>query len=206
MGEVQIIIDEVAPYTDILERHTLEQYLGVFEMAHAAAPGGISLEVGTRAGGTALLFLKSLERMYEKPPLLVTVDPYGEKPWSVGVIDPLNYKYGDEHYLTAKKLLAPYANHIHFNLLSEDFWRLEGVPVWRAGTSTSLTDLTFAFLDGDHSPYAVMVDAIHVVKNLRKGGLLLIDNVDWTLRDISGTVAALAPMVARDKRWAAFQK
>lgn len=203
---VEQIVEEAAPYTDILERETLATYIQVFTLAHVATPGGVSLEVGTRAGGSALMFLQTLKVMYEEPPLLVTVDPYGEKPYPRGVIDPLEYKYGDDYYLTAKKLLAPFPNHLHFNIRSEDFWKLKDVPVWRDGSARSLTDLTFAFLDGDHSPHAIVVDSANALQAMRPGGILLIDNVDWTLNDVTGVIQTMARLVERGKRWAAFQK
>lgn len=199
------ILDAVAPHTDILERSTLQAFLRLFVLAHGRTPGGVSLEIGTRSGGSALMWAMALEHLYDRPPLLVTVDPYGEKAYPAGLIDPLEYKYGEENYLAARGLLVSYANHFHFGLTSEDFWKLEGSPVWQGGKQSSLTDLTFAFLDGDHSPAAVLVDAAHIVKNLRPGGILLIDNVNWVI-DIGEVLAFLAPVVKRDTRWAAFQK
>jgi len=82
----------------------------LFVEAHAAAPNGLSIEVGTRRGGSALYFLHLLEKLYgtnEKPDLF-TIDPYGFKPYENGIPGTVKLPlYGEAEYLAMKALLAP---------------------------------------------------------------------------------------------------
>ena len=200
-----MIVEEVAPHTDILERDLLEKYLDIFREAHRSTPGGVSVEIGTRAGGTALMFLLALREMYERPPFLLTVDPYGEKPYRAGVVDQTEYVYGDGFYVQAKTLLAPFANHAHFLMRSEDFWSLAQTPLWRDGGTQRIGDLTFVFLDGDHSPPAVVADAAMAMRWLRPGGTVLIDNINWS-GDLTAPLKALSLDVTGAERWIALRK
>src|SRR6185369_7825183 len=92
----------------------------ILSLAHILSPGGPSLEIGTRCGGSALLSLQILDLMYGPfpPPPLFTVDPYGWKPYQTGDAGVIPGCYGDQEYLTAKRLLAPFPNHAHFLMAS----------------------------------------------------------------------------------------
>lgn len=199
------ILDEVAPHTDILERDLLQTYLDVFREAHRNSPGGVSLEIGTRAGGTALMFLRALEEMYDDPPHLLTVDPYGEKPYPKGTIDGTDYRYGGEFYVRSKSILAQFSNHAHFLMRSEDFWALTHIPLWRGGMTQQMGDLSFVFLDGDHAPPAVIADAAMAMRFLRPGGVVLIDNINWS-GDLTAPLRALSLTTKGAQRWMALTK
>lgn len=157
----------------------------VFQKAHESAPGGFSLEIGTRCGGSAVLFLKLIEVLYaaEARPMLLTVDPYGLKPYleRPGDVDDVWRPYADVHYLQAKKVLAPYPNHAHFLMESGAFLRqLAGLEIWERGVKRTVHGaITFAFLDGNHDTGTVTDELERLWSGwMNPKGTVLIDNVD----------------------------
>ena len=102
---------------------TRTQYLLELARAVTLAPRSDDpaplLEIGTRSGGSALLMLRILELVYpagtRRPPVL-TVDPYGTRPY-----EGAPFVYDDRHYLAMKRALASHANHIHYMMDSELF-------------------------------------------------------------------------------------
>jgi len=166
-------INDIAPHSDITPK-TLAAYAEVFRKAHERTPDGLSLEVGTRSGGSALMWLQLLDELYQTPPFLFTVDPYGTKPYMGYGMD-----YSDDRFVQMKQLLASYPNHAHFRLTSLDF--LEGVagrPFWVKAQERLITGFSFVFLDGDHS-YAYVKKEIQAVRKfMRDGATILIDNAD----------------------------
>lgn len=166
-----------------------------FVAAHRARPGGLTVEVGTRSGGSALCWLRLIEALYPGPflPSVFSVDPYGRKPY-VEYEQDTTMRYGDSHYLDMKRLLAPFANHAHFLLDSRAFFTLlVGEKLWRdAGENDGKNwtvesrfgeHTTFVFLDGDHTLEGIEgdLDAIYPWRAPACGGwrpvLTVIDNV-----------------------------
>jgi hypothetical protein len=175
----------------------------VFVAAHHVQPGRLSIEVGSRSGGSAYLFLLLIQALYEGPlyPTLFTVDPYGRKPYAEYGQE-ATMLYGDDHYVAMKKLLAPFANHAHFLLDSREFFaRLGGARFWRDlgrrdekyWTAEGVVgDPSFVFLDGDHSMEGIAADLTAIFgekalqgtphgetawRNPAGGPAVLIDNV-----------------------------
>ena len=149
------------PLTDMGEGQ-LKAYGAAFVEAHKRVPGGMSLEVGSRRGGSALLFLKMLERLYPDPrtrPMLFTVDPYGGKPYVGGKPGDKEIGiYDTDEYVAMKRLLKDYPNHAHFMMASLDFLDMaQGARHWQDGNERRLGHpaegggLAFALLDGEHS-------------------------------------------------------
>lgn len=164
--DIACVARDCFPHTDQLMENFLHA-AHVFCRAHAAKPDGVSIEIGTRRGGSALLFLRLLEILYparQRPPLL-TVDPYGRKRY-LGGDSSVTAMYGDEDYLASKALLAPFPNHGHFLMTSHEFFaRMRGVLLWQDcgvqdgkvyhAVRTLGVGTTFVFLDGDHSWEAI---------------------------------------------------
>jgi hypothetical protein len=145
--------------------------------AHADRNGAPVLEIGTRSGGSALLILKVLRSVYSdvKPPMVITVDPYGARPYEG---EP--YVYDERHYGKMKRNLAPFTNHIHYMMDSELFLReLDSIYVWSGGMKTSLNMFSLVYLDGSHDPGIVWSEIEHLRTRVRPGGFLIVDDTEW---------------------------
>jgi hypothetical protein len=187
-GEVAEALELAQAYSD-QDPACLARLAELFVAAHLAAPGGISIELGTRKGGSALLFLQLLLRMYpELQPMLVTVDPYGLKPYNGGDCVIKNGLYGDEEYLAAKSILRGYPNHAHFLTDSQSFLsRCLRLRLYRNGLPGELADASFIFHDGDHSADGICGDLGTILLGLslptrqaawlQRKGTVVIDNV-----------------------------
>lgn len=194
----------------------LAVYAAAFREAHAAARWGLSVEVGTRRGGSAMLFLMLLDQIYNgyEKPHLVTVDPYGCKPYVSGIPGLENIPiYGDPEYLAMKSLLAKFPAHMHFKLCSLDFFqRMHGCPYWSPGVKPFTTptqpgefalgeerrmsNLTFCLLDGDHSEKTISAELNHLWRGsdgdlerqrtpwMNPAGIVCVDNVESDPRTI----------------------
>lgn len=136
------------------------------------------LEIGTRSGGSALLMLRVLEDVYrgERRPLVLTVDPYGSRPY-----EGRHHVYDERHYREMKQALARYANHIHYMMDSELFLRTVegGLYLWLEGARRSLDRFTLVYLDGSHDPDIVWSEIERLWPRVVAGGFLIVDDTDW---------------------------
>jgi len=113
------------------------------------------LEIGTRSGGSALLMLRVLNDVYPRGtrhPLLLTVDPYGARPYEGS-----SSLYDERHYRAMKRNLAPYANHIHYMMDSTLFLQTlgAGLYLWIDGAKRPVDQFSLVYLDGSHDPAIV---------------------------------------------------
>lgn len=170
----------------------LAWYAEQFVAAHRGLPGGPVLEIGTRAGGSAYLWLRLLDALYgteHEPPMVVTVDPYGDRPYHDGV-GIGHYGYGGTIYCEQKLLLAPFPNHMHFRLPSRDWFRTIAAadPIlayWQDGLSRPFRGFSFVFLDGEHDATTIgaeLAACFATMDFLRPGARVCIDNADHDRR------------------------
>lgn len=142
----------------------------------AAAPP--LLEIGTRSGGSALLMLRVLRDCYRgaRAPLVLTVDPYGARPY-----EGQPHVYDARHYLAMKRTLLRWPNHIHYMMDSELFLRTldSGLSLWIDGARTAVERLTLVYLDGSHDPAIVWTEITRLWRRVVPGGFLLVDDTDW---------------------------
>ena len=193
----------VDEHSDIGAEH-IGRFAEVFRQVQKVTTGPI-VEFGTRSGGSALMWLTLLREAKDRRPVW-TVDPYGKKHYPPGAIDHRDYKYGDEHYGTAKQLLAPYVEHSHFLMTSGDFLRrMHRCPYWDNGTPREMDQLGFAFLDGDHSGVSVIEDVLALRRWLQPTGVVLVDNVDWNGPRLNEILRELGPVFAAGGRYIAIQ-
>ena len=136
------------------------------------------LEIGTRSGGSALLMLRVLQDLYRgrgRPPFVLTVDPYGGRPY-----EGAPFVYDERHYREMKQALAPYANHVHYMMDSELFLReLDLLYLWADGAKQPLDRFTLVYLDGSHDPDIVWHEIVTLLPRLVPGGSLSVDDTDW---------------------------
>ncbi len=172
-------------------------------VAQAPRPprGGIAppfLEIGTRSGGSALLMLRVLSDVYRSvgpAPFVLTVDPYGARPY-----EGAPFVYDDRHYRAMKRALAPYANHVHYMMDSELFLReLDHFYLWAASATRRLDRFTLVYLDGSHDPEIVWHEIVTLLPRLIAGGSLIVDDTDWfegaVRRRLDATAAGLGVRV-----------
>jgi hypothetical protein len=189
-----ILSSEVARLVDLAQVHSdipgyLDKLADAFLVAHLGpARGGVSIEVGTRAGGSAYLLASLLEGLYQdKPPMLHSVDPYGDKPYHGGDIQGCR-PYGEAFAVAAKRLLARFPHHVSWRMRSLDFLQLAQRPEplywWQGEPKSFVGDVTFALLDGEHDLATVRSELIFLHRLLRPGSVVFIDNanVDPLLR------------------------
>jgi hypothetical protein len=180
------ILEQAGPHSDMgLPGQTY--LLESFFLAHSLTPHGLSVEFGTRKGGSALLQLLALEDMYRPapPPFLFTVDPYGGKPYSGGGPEtgPRRVLYGGAEFSHMKALLARFQNHVHFYMESLEF--LKVIPMigyWRDSGRREFAPVSFAFLDGDHDADTVGAEVAGLLPFMSRSGIILVDNFDKDLR------------------------
>jgi len=161
---------------------TKSRYLHSLARCVVAAPRGSDaapfLEIGTRSGGSALLVLRVLRAIYRNrpdTPWLLTVDPYGRRPY-----EGAPFVYDEAHYIAMKRALAGYGNHVHFLMESSDFIRtLDGLTLWRGGARRAVDHFTLVYLDGSHDPEIVWSEVQSLLPRVVPGGFLIVDDTDW---------------------------
>ncbi len=150
------------------------------------------LEIGTRSGGSAMLMLRVLDSIYKheaRPPMVITVDPYGSRPYEG---EP--YVYDERHYGKMKKNLAPYTNHIHYMMDSELFLReLDNIYLWSDGTKHGLNKFSVVYLDGSHDPTIVWSEIERLLPRVVPGGFLIVDDTEWFDFAVRKKLDAAAP-------------
>jgi hypothetical protein len=169
------IVESALPYSDVKGK---DNKLNLLANCVLKTPKSENqppfLEIGTRGGGSALVILKIIEKFYPGS-VLITVDPYGEKPY-----DNKRWSYGDKFYLTMKKVLASYKNHIHYHMTSEEFVNImDQISFWYKGGENDFSKLSFIFLDGSHLPATVKFEFNNLFLRLIKNGYMVIDNTDF---------------------------
>lgn len=177
---IPYIVEECQQLSDA-KPDALTHFAHLLVNAHVLCPDGLTIEVGTRAGGSALITAKILDYLYRAPPPFLTIDPYGSKPYLGGDHEPSDIlrPYGDPFYCSAKQVLSVYPNHAHYLLESEEFFsRLYGSAMWHRGQRLPFRgSASYVFLDGNHDAGSVIRE-IDLVQEywLRPGGTIGIDN------------------------------
>ena len=170
----------------------------LLELAHAVVATPWSddpppfLEIGTRSGGSALLILRILDLVYTRSmrrPLVLTVDPYGSRPYEGAPSE-----YDDRHYRAMKRNLARYPNHIHYMMDSELFLsQLDHLYIWRYGSRVPLDHFSLVYLDGSHDPGVVWTEIECLLRRIIPGGFLIVDDTDWFDGAVRKRLEAEAP-------------
>ena len=168
-------------------------YERALEVARELPVGLPFIEIGTRAGGSALLFLQAIKESGIPRPL-ITVDPYG-KPYQSGpgeYLDPAppgttNIPWypptGEDKYRNAMAMLSSFSNefgltHIHYRFHSRDWMCLWEFPgCWIEGEQINEKPFAFVYLDGEHVEETVEQELSWFIPKMATGGIIVIDDV-----------------------------
>lgn len=145
------------------------------ETADGVGPECPFLEIGTRAGGTALILLKAIKESRYKKRILITIDPYCDVPDLEAMKVGGN---GDSYSRKAMWEIAKYCyynglRHTHFRMTSGDFMGVfPGLKVWR-----DYQKFGFAYLDGSHVSAVIAMELEWVWNRVVKNGVICIDDM-----------------------------
>lgn len=138
------------------------------------------VEIGTRLGGTALIFLTAIKNSGIRR-LLYTVDPYGYRPFKVGSII-MHKVAGEEYYREAMKFLSIYCSQnslfwIPFRMTSFDFMKIyDQIDIWYDEKVLEKKPFGFVYLDGEHNEDTISKELEWFNPRMHKKGLIVIDD------------------------------
>lgn len=136
------------------------------------APKGVFLEVGTRRGGTALMAMEC-----PNSELVVCVDPYiGFNDMAGRPIEMNSLWFSEAFDLLTKEMLLHTKQFLFYKMTSENYISLGG----------SQEEYAYVFLDGAHVDDIVRKEIEYFTPRMQKGGILVVDNVDWLTLDFTG--------------------
>jgi hypothetical protein len=137
------------------------------------------LEIGTRAGGSALLVLRPLDAVHPRGrqrPFVLTVDPHGSRPY-----EGAPFVHDERHHRAMKRTLARFPNHIHYLMDSELFLReLDQLYPWVKGARRPIDRFILVYLDGSHDPDIVWGEVELLLPRVVPGGFLVVDDTEWS--------------------------
>ena len=172
---------EAIKYTDHPEGFD-KLYQKALEKALTIPWGVPFIEIGTREGGSALLFLKAIKES-KIPRPLITIDPYGK----AYVSGPEQYQpIGEERYRRAMKMLADFAyqhqlTHVHQRMPGEGFMKMwTETGLWIEGEQINKRPFGLVYLDGEHAACTVEQELEWFIPRMVSGGLIVIDDIECT--------------------------
>lgn len=172
------------------------------EAANLAPEDAFAVEVGTRAGGSALTILDAI-RESNKNQWLITVDPYGNKPY-LSVEAVLKDMYPDNFYRQAMKLLSMYCeefgtNWTHYKMKSLDWIKhWPNIEFW-ADERVMEPKIFFLHLDGDHNTKVVREELKSFWPYLIDNATVCIDDADQI--DVAETCKGYSYKVENNRVW-----
>lgn len=173
--------------TDMVNYSDSLKLLKVFEES-MKSEGDAALEIGCRAGGSSSGF-SHIAKIHKPDYTIISCDPWGSKPYNPGTFRWRNtvgiekVDYNDIFYVSAKKNLAQFDNHILFKQDSYTFLRhtLPHFIWWRDGKQYPRTSkfLSFVFIDGMHDDKSVMEDYEGVRPFVADQAIVIFDNISY---------------------------
>lgn len=141
--------------------------LEIVDSCASKAPKGTFAEVGTRRGGTAILAIQQ-----DNCELMICIDPYKSFPDQGGNPIAMDTNWFIEAY---DALMATGKPFFFFKGTSKEF-------IERSENK----HYAYVLLDGEHTNEAVTAELEYFSKRMLKGGIILVDNIDWLTLDFSG--------------------
>lgn len=150
------------------------------------------LEIGTRAGGTTLLFIQAIIQSY-LPRLMFSVDPYGNKPFRQGSSTLLNL-YGESFWKQASNHIANICSssnlvfQSHWKITSLDFIKIyDQITIWHQGLPFK-GPFGLVYLDGDHDEDTISREIEFFAPRLYPKGMIIIDDSEHIIHSKKKTI------------------
>lgn len=167
------------------------EWLALAGDAMMANPRLPLLEIGGWKGGTTSMLLELAHYVVSPLPAppVVTLDPYGDKPYGNPGVRGM---FGAIEYLQFKQQLAPVPNHYLFPFESRYLIdHIEGLDpeatlsIWYEGREVKLDNFSFVLVDGEHTRVAIMDEVDGLWPFVADGGVMVVDNLEedpqtWT--------------------------
>lgn len=135
------------------------------------------VEIGTRAGGSAILFLNAIKNTSN---FLITIDPYGKSYLADGEWPPI----GEDMYRSANFHIANFCQcfevlHVPYRMTSKDFFKTwETTNLWIEG-KTCTSPFGVVYLDGEHTEEMVTKELLWFIPKMHANGLMIIDDISY---------------------------
>lgn len=145
----------------------------------------IFMEIGCWRGGTTTALMQAVRDSGKTDRWVFSVDPYGSKPFKLGMGIQEEADYNEDIYRDAMANMANYAkengvNHHHWRMTSDDFFKvLPQVNFYDRGRVIQ-PKFGFVFIDGDHSPDTVERELNHLIPLMPPGkSMIAMDDVPY---------------------------
>lgn len=144
------------------------------------------LEIGTRKGGSALFLMQAIIDSNNPNRPLITVDPFGSKPYNWDDKKEDGNPYDDKMYKETMFRLSKFAFennvlHIHYKMTSSNFIKIfPQIEIW-SSYKFNQNMFAFVYLDGDHSTGTVEMEIGWFMNKIVSGGILLLDDFEFHL-------------------------
>jgi predicted O-methyltransferase YrrM len=138
------------------------------------------LEIGTRAGGSALLMMEAIRHQDR---VFVTVDPYGKTYKSGGDWPAI----GEDTYRDTMKVLFETAwlnhiTHVHYRMTSQCFMDINPASYLWIENRLIKEQYGVVYLDGEHVDSVVMAELNFFIPRMHDNGLIIIDDVSYIMK------------------------
>lgn len=158
----------------------------------AAAPDGILVEIGFRAGTGVMSMIEGNNNPNKN--LYIAIDPFGNIPFREGKgVRRLDYtnerrKATLNNFYNYLSNTNDVINFIFFNLESVEFFDRysDGIPDYFSGAKVIRTDYAMAHLDGQHDTETVLKEVQFFIPRTLPNGFIVIDNTEqgWMDMDV----------------------
>jgi hypothetical protein len=174
-----------------------EDYHLLFEAAKAIANvSGLSIEIGTREGGSSKWIIDGLLSHQKAIRTHIMVDPYGEIPYVTLDVQETNQNYvihgrygNDLRNIAIPGIFAlcegTWVDPLFFQMTDEQFFKryADGVPVYIDRKEWIINQYALVFLDGPHSLLNVTNEMFFFEPRCDHGSIMVFDDVDLYSHD-----------------------
>lgn len=144
----------------------------------------IFMEIGCWRGGSTMALMQAVKDSGVDR-WVWSVDPYGSKPFKLGMGIQQEADYNEDIYRSAMTNMSTFAEelgvkHYHWRMTSDDFMKVvETIDFWDGG-KTIAPEFGFVYIDGDHNCYTVEREMLWLVDRMPDNkSMIVLDDVPY---------------------------